>query len=112
MTITYEINSTTINAGIQATWPVIETGQLADATQKINTTWYQHLWKCETMEMVDFEVLEPLKGTAFTELKSTGQAVPNTGSTFATGKIMNVTGRHVGRQMRNVVVRFLVDVTS
>ncbi len=110
--ITYELNSTTINAGIQATWPPIETGQNADATQKINTTWYEHLWRAETMEMTEFEVIEPLKGGPFTELKTTGQAVPNTGDTFATGKIMNVTGRHVGRQMRNVAVRFLVDITS
>ena len=112
MTITYEVNSTTINAGIQATWPPIETGQNADATQKINTTWYEHLWRAETMEMVDWEVIEPLKGSAFAELKTTGQAVPNTGDTFATGKVMDVQGRQVGRQMKGVVVRLLVDVTS
>jgi hypothetical protein len=112
MAITYEINSTAINAGIQATWPPIETGQNADATQKLNGTWYNHIWRAETMEMGQFEVIEPLKGSAFTELKSTGQAVPNTGDTFATGKVMDVQGRHVGRQMKNVVVRFLVDVTS
>jgi hypothetical protein len=112
MAITYEVNSNTINAGVQATWPPIVTGENADATQKINATWYAHLWRCDTMEMVEFEVLEPLKGSAFTELKTTGQAVPNTGDTFATGKIMDVQGRHVGRRMVNVRVRFLVDVTS
>lgn len=112
MPITYEINSTAINAGIQATWPPIETGQRADATQKINTTWYNHIWQAETMEMAEWQVIEPLKGNAFTELKSTGQAVPNTGDTFATGKVMDVQGRHVGRQMTAVVVRFLVDITS
>ncbi len=112
MAITYEVNSTTINAGIQATWPPIVTGLNADATQKINTTWYEHLWRCEFMEMAEWEVLEPLKGTAFTELKTTGQAVPNTGDTFATGKIMDVQGRHVGRRMVNVIVSFLIDVTS
>lgn len=112
MSITYELNSTTINAGIQATWPVIETGENADATQRINTTWYEHLWRADTMEMTEWEVIEPLKGTAFTELKTTGQAVPNTGDTFATGKVMDVQGRQVGRQMKGVVVRFLVDVTS
>lgn len=112
MTITYEVNSTTINAGIQATWTPIGIGLNADATQKINTMWYEHLWRCEFMEMAEWEVLEPLKGTAFTELKTTGQAVPNTGDTFATGKIMDVQGRHVGRRMVNVIVNFLVDVTS
>lgn len=112
MSIVYEVNGTAINAGIQATWPPIVTGQLADATQRINSDWYEHLWKMETMEMVDFEVIEPLKGSAFSELKTTGQAVPNTGDTFATGKIMDVTGRHAGRQMKNVVVRFLVNTTS
>jgi len=112
MAITYEINGNPINAGIQATWPPIETGENGDATQKINTTWYQHIWRCETMEMAEWEILEPLKGTAFSELKSTDQDTPNSGNTYSTGNIMDVTGRQVGRRMVNVVVNFLVDVTS
>jgi hypothetical protein len=112
MTITYEVNSNTINAGVQATWPPIVTGENADATQKINATWYAHLWRCDTMEMVEFEVLEPLKGSALAELKTTDQDTPNSGNTYSTGRIMNVTGRQVGRRMVNVAVRFLVDVTS
>ena len=112
MAITYEINSTPIVAGIQATWPPIVTGLNGNATQKINTTWYEHLWRCDFMEMAEWEVLEPLKGTAFAELKSTGQATPNSGDTFATGRVMDVTGRHVGRRMVSVIVRFLVDATS
>jgi len=112
MAITYEVNSTAINAGIQATWPVIVTGQNADATQKINATWYEHLWRCEFMEMTEWEVLEPLKGTAFTELKTTDQDTPNSGDTYSTGRVMDITGRQVGRRMVNVIVRFLVNVTS
>ena len=112
MAITYEINSTTINAGIQATWPPIVTGQNADATQKINTTWYEHLWRCEFMEMAEWEVLEPLKGSTFAELKTTDQDTPNSGNTYSTGRVMDVTGRQVGRRMVNVIVNFLVDVTS
>jgi hypothetical protein len=112
MAITYEVNGTAINAGIQATWPPIVTGQNADATQKINTTWYEHLWRCETMEMAEFEVLEPLKGTAFSELKSTDQDTPNSGNTYSTGRVMDVTGQQVGRRMVGVTARFLVDVTS
>jgi hypothetical protein len=112
MAIIYEINSTAINAGIQATWPPIVTGQNADATQKINTTWYEHLWRCETMGMGEWEVIEPLKGTAFTELKTTDQDTPNSGNTYSTGNVMNVTGQQVGRRMVNVMMRFLVDVTS
>ena len=112
MAITYEINSTAINAGIQATWPPIVTGQNADATQKINTTWYQHLWSCETMEMPEWEAIESLKGTAFTELKSTDQDTPNSGNTYSTGRVMDVTGQQVGRRMVGVAVRFLVDITS
>lgn len=112
MAITYEINSTTINAGIQATWPPIVTGQNADATQKINTTWYEHIWRCEFMEMAEWEVLEPLKGSAFTELKTTGQATPNSGDTFTTGRVVDVTGQQIGRRMVNVIVGFLIDVTS
>ena len=112
MAITYEVNSTAINAGIQATWPPIVTGQNADATQKINATWYEHLWRCEFMEMAEWEALEPLKGTAFTELKTTDQDTPNSGNTYSTGRVMDVTGRQVGRRMVGVNVRFLVDVTS
>lgn len=112
MAITYEVNSTAINAGIQATWPPIVTGQNADATQRISDNWYQHLWKMEAMEMADFEVLEPLKGTAFVELKTTDQATPNSGGTYSIGRVMDVTGQQIGRQMRNVTARFLVDVTS
>jgi len=112
MAITYEVNSTAINAGIQATWPPIGTGQNADATQRINSDWYEHIWRCETMEMGEFEVLEPLKGSAFTELKSTDQDTPNSGNTYSTGRVMNVTGQQVGRRMVNVVARFLVDITS
>lgn len=112
MAITYEVNSIAINAGIQATWPPIVTGQNADATQKINTTWYEHLWRCEFMEMAEWEILEPLKGTAFTELKTTDQDTPNSGNTYSTGRVINVTGRQVGRRMVGVNVRFLIDVTS
>lgn len=112
MAITYEVNSTTINAGIQATWPPIVTGQNADATQKINETWYEHLWRCDFMEMTEWEIIEPLKGTAFTELKTTDQDTPNSGNTYSTGRVMDVTGRQVGRRMVNVIARFLVDVTS
>jgi hypothetical protein len=61
---------------------------------------------------VEWEVLEPLKGTAFTELKTTDQDTPNSGNTYSTGRVMDVTGQHVGRRMINVIVRFLVDVTS
>ncbi len=112
MAITYEVNSTTINAGIQATWPPIVTGQNADATQKFNATWYEHLWRCDTMEMAEWEVIEPLKGTAFTELRSTDQDTPNSGNTYSTGRVMDVTGQQVGRRMVNVIVNFLIDVTS
>lgn len=112
MAITYEVNSTAINAGIQATWATIVTGQNADATQKINTTWYEHLWRCDFMEMAEWEVLEPLKGSAFTELKTTDQDTPNSGNTYSTGRVMDIQGRQVGRRMVNVIVNFLVDITS
>ena len=108
----FQINSTAINAGIQATWPPMVTGQNADATQKINTTWYEHLWRCEFMEMAEWEVLEPLKGPAFSELKTTDQDTPNSGNTYSTGRVMDVTGRQVGRRMVGVAARFLVDITS
>lgn len=112
MAISFELNSNVIISGIQATWPPIVTGQNADATQKINLTWYEHLWRCEFMEMAEWEVLEPLKGSAFAELKTTDQDTPNSGNTYSTGRVMDVTGRQVGRRMVNVIVNFLVDVTS
>ena len=64
------------------------------------------------MEMAEWEVLEPLKGSAFTELKTAGQDTPNSGNTYSTGRVMDVTGRQVGRRMVNVIARFLVEVTS
>ena len=64
------------------------------------------------MEMPEWEAIESLKGTAFTELKSTDQDTPNSGNTYSTGRVMDVTGQQVGRRMVGVAVRFLVDITS
>ena len=112
MTVSFEINGSAIIAGIQATWPPITTGLNGNATQKINTTWYEHLWRCDTMEMAEWEIVEPLKGTAFTSLKSTDQDTPNSENTYSTGRVINVTGQQQGRRMVGVMISFLVDVTS
>lgn len=110
--IAYEVNSTAINAGIQADWKRIATGNNANATQKLSTNWRRHTWFCEFMEMTEWLVLLALRGTSFTELKTTNESAPNSTATYATGRVMSVTGNQVGRRMAKVRVEFLVDVTS
>lgn len=112
MAITYEINSNTINAGIQAKWPPIPTGANSDATQKLSTNWRRHTWSCAFMEMTEWLILLALRGVSFTELKTTNESTPNSTGTYSTGRVMSVTGNHIGRRMQNVQVSFLVDITS
>jgi hypothetical protein len=112
MTITYEVNSTTITAGIQANWSPITTGKNTDATQKLSANWRTHIWNCASMEMAEWLVLLALRGVALTELKTTNESTPNSTGTYSTSNVMSVTGNHVGRQMKNVRITFLVDVTS
>lgn len=112
MTITYEVNSSTINAGIQAEWKPIPTGSNADATQKLSANWLQHIWRASEMEMTEWLILLALRGTSFSELKTTDESTPNSTGTYSTGRVMTVIGQHRGRQMINVVVTFLVDITS
>ena len=112
MAITYEINSIAINAGIQANWSPIITGRNTDATQKLSDDWRTHIWNSVTMEMTEWLVLLALRGVAFTELKTTNESTPNSTATYSTGNVMGVTGNQVGRQMKNVRITFLVDITS
>jgi hypothetical protein len=112
MAITYEINSSTINAGIQADWKPVGTGNNADATQKLSSNWRRHIWSCAFMEMTEWLILLALRGTSFTELKTTDESTPNSTGTYSTGRIMTVTGNQIGRRMAGVKVEYLVDVTS
>jgi hypothetical protein len=112
MAITYEINSNTINAGIQADWKPISTGNNADATQKLSSDWRRHVWTCAFMEMAEWLILLALRGTSITELKTTDESIPNSTGTYSTGRVMTVTGNHIGRRMSGVKVEYLVDVTS
>jgi hypothetical protein len=112
MTITYEINSNAINAGIQANWLPIPTGANSDATQKLSANWRQHTWSCAFMEMAEWLILLALRGVSLTELKTTDESTPNSTGTYSTGRVMTVTGSHIGRRMQNVQVNFLVDITS
>lgn len=108
----YEVNSTAITAGVQARWEPIVTGSKNDGNQRLNAKWQRHTWQARKMEMGTYETLYPLRGTALTELKTTGHATVSTGGTYSTANVMAVTGRQVGRWMENVVVTFLVDTTS
>lgn len=112
MTITYEVNSTAINAGIQANWSPISTGKNTDATQKLSTNWRTHIWNSASMEVTEWLVLLALRGVAFTELKTTNESTPNSTATYSTGNVMSVVGNQIGRQIKNVRITFLVDVTS
>jgi hypothetical protein len=112
MAITYEVNSTAINAGIRADWKPIPTGSNADATQKLSANWRQHVWDCEFMEVTEWLVLLALRGVALTELKTTNESTPNSTATYSTANVMSVTGNQIGRRMQGVKVNFLVDVTS
>lgn len=112
MAITYEINSTAINAGIQANWSPISTGKNTDATQKLSTNWRTHIWQCAFMEITEWLVLLALRGVAFTELKTTNESTPNSTATYSTGNVMSVAGNHIGRRVQGVRITFLVDITS
>ncbi len=108
----FQLNSNNIDSGIQAHWAPIPTGKKADATQRTNTDWRRHVWNMAFCEMDVWETLEPTKGTSFSELKTTGESAPNVVDTFSTGRVLDVTGRHVGRRMENVKINFLVNITS
>lgn len=110
--LAYQINSTAINAGIQANWLPISTGSNSDATQKLSTNWRRHTWSSAFMEMTEWLVLLALRGTSFTELKTTNESTPNSTGTYSTGRVMTVTGNQIGRRMAGVKVEFLVDITS
>ena len=112
MTITYALNSNTINAGIQADWQPIGTGNNADGTQRLSTDWRRHVWSCQFMEIAEWLILLPLRGTVFAELQTTDESTPNSTGTYSTGRVMTVTGQQIGRRMSNVKVSFLVDITS
>ncbi len=112
VTITYEINSTAINAGIQAKWEPIATGSNSDASQKLSANWQRHIWSCEFMNITEWLVLLALRGTTITELKTTNEGTPNSTETYSTGRVLTVTGEHLGIRMVNVQVEFLVDTTS
>ena len=112
MTITYEVNSNSIVAGIKAEWKPIPTGSNSDATQKLSENWLMHTWRMSVMEMAEWLILLALRGTLFTELKTTDETTPNSTGTYSTGRVMTVRGQQRGRQMLNVQVEFLVDITS
>ncbi len=112
MTITYEVNSSAIVAGITAEWQPISTGLSANATQKLADNWLRHIWRIPVMEMAEWLILLALRGTSFSELKTTDEATPNSTGTYSTGRVMTVAGQHRARQMLNVQVTFLVDITS
>lgn len=112
MAITYEVNSNSIVAGIKAGWEPIPTGSNSDATQKLSANWMRHIWRIPEMEMAEWLILLALRGTPIAELKTTDEATPNSTATYATGRILTVAGQHRARQMLNVQVIFLVDITS
>jgi hypothetical protein len=112
MTITYEVNSNSIIAGIKAEWQPIPTGSKPDATQKLSDNWVRHIWRIPVLEMTVWLLLLSLRGKKFVELKTTDEATPNSTGTYSTGRVLTVAGQHRARQMINVQVVFLVDVTS
>lgn len=110
--IDYKLNGTDIDCGVQALWDAIPTGQNVDATQKTSPNWRRHSWSMQFCDMTTWETLEPTKGTSFSSLKTTGEDDPNTAVTYATGRVLDVTGRQVGHRMENVRVNFFVDIAS
>lgn len=112
MAIAYEINSVVVNAGIQADWKPIPTGSNSNATQKLSEDWRRHTWSCAFMEVAEWLILLALRGTSFTELKTTDEDTPNSTGTYSTGRVTTVTGNQIGRRMAEVKVNFLVDITS
>lgn len=112
MTIVYEVNSSSIIAGIKAEWQPIPIGSNADGTQKLASNWLRHIWRISVMEMAEWLILLALRGSSLIELKTTDEATPNSTGVYSTGRVLTVVGQHRARQMINVQVTFLVDVTS
>jgi hypothetical protein len=106
----YEVNSTAISGGIQASWQPIQVGQNGDGSPQYSP-WYRHVWSIPVLEMADYLTLEALRGTELTELKTTDKDTPNSTGTYTTGRVMTVTGQHRARQMLNVRIEFLVDAS-
>ena len=112
MTRTDEVNSNSIVSGITAEWKPIPTGLNADGTQKLSTNWVRHIWRIPVLEVAEWLILLALRGTTLTELKTTNESTPNSTGTYSTGKVLTVSGSQQARQILNVQVTFLVDVTS
>lgn len=112
MAITYEVNGTGITSGIMAEWQPITTGGNADGTQKLSANWLRHIWRLPVCEVATYLILTALRGTSLTSLKTTDESSPNSTATYATGRVLTVTGQHRARQVLGVEVVFLVDTTS
>ena len=110
-TIGYAINGTTVTAGIKAEWTPLDVAGNA-AGPPVYSGWYKHIWRIDTMEMTDWLTLHNLRSTALTGITTTNYDTPNVAATYATGRLMSVSGRQQGRQMLGVVAEFLVDETS
>lgn len=109
--IGYAVNATSVSGGVQAFWPKFGTALNADGTRTYSN-WYPHRWEIPEMEMSDFDTVYDLRGTSLTGITTTAQDTPNVAATYATGRIMSITGNQEGRRMMNVIVNFMVDVTS
>lgn len=112
MAISYSVDANTIIAGIQADWRPIEIGENADGTRQLSTNWYEHTWSCRVMEAAEWLILLALRGSAFTSLTTTDETTPNSAATYATGRVMTVTGQQRGTRIERVKVTFLVDTSS
>lgn len=109
--IGYAVNATSVSGGIRAEWQPMQTSKDA-AGPPVYSAWYRHFWRIGEMEMTDWLTLHNLRGTALTGITTTNYDTPNVAATYATGRLMSVSGRQQGRQMLNVVAEFLVDETS
>lgn len=111
MAIDYEVNSNTITGGVVAYWEPIQTGTNGDGSPQYNTIIYRHRWAIPSLSVTDYLILTTLRGTALTQLKTTDKDTPNSQGTYSTANLMTVTGQQRGRQMLNVQVEFLVDIS-
>lgn len=109
--IGYAVNGTSVSGGIRASWPKRPTGMKADGARNYSN-WYPHTWRISEMEMSDWQTLYNLRGTTLTGITTTAQDTPNVAATYATARLLNVTGEQLGRRMTNVLATFEVDVTS
>lgn len=110
--ISYSLNSGAITAGIQALWQPMLSNETALSKPNYNDNWYRHIWTMPYIDVSTFETIYALRHTALTEITTTDQTNKNVEASYATAKVLGVTGQQIANRMTNVRIEFLIDTSS